>query len=92
MPGFAVRWPVDFASPNGARGCVVAYFGKHHAAVDRCADAHKNSFTIADVALLHVERWAAPQGVVLPVNVAAHFERMLARPSVHKVRDLWDER
>jgi glutathione S-transferase len=47
--------------------------------------------TIADFALFYVERWAAPQGVELPINVAAHFERMLARPAVHKVRTLWGE-
>ena len=50
-----------------------------------------DSFTIADAALFYVERWAKPQGIDLPVNVAAHFERMLARPSVHKVRQLWGE-
>lgn len=47
--------------------------------------------TIADFALFYVERWAAPQGIELPINVAAHFERMLARPAVHKVRKLWGE-
>ena len=54
-----------------------------HAAGDR--------FTIADAALFYVERWAKPQGITLPVNVAAHFTRMLARPAVHKVRQLWGE-
>ncbi len=49
------------------------------------------AFTIADAALFYVERWAPQQGIMLPVNVAAHFERMLARPSVHKVRTLWGE-
>ena len=50
-----------------------------------------DSFTIADAALFYVERWAQPQGIALPVNLAAHFERMLARPAVHKVRQLWGE-
>lgn len=50
-----------------------------------------DGFTIADAALFYAERWAAPQGIVLPVNVAAHLVRMLARPAVHKVRQLWDE-
>jgi glutathione S-transferase len=50
-----------------------------------------DSFTIADAALLYVERWAQPQGIALPVNVAAHFQRMLARPKVHKVRQFWGE-
>ena len=47
--------------------------------------------TIADFALFYVERWAAPQEIELPINVAAHFERMLARPTVHKIRTLWGE-
>jgi glutathione S-transferase len=50
-----------------------------------------DSFTIADAALFYVERWAQPQGIILPVNVAFHLERMLARPAVHKVRRLWGE-
>lgn len=48
-------------------------------------------FTTADAALSYAERWAPQQGIALPVNLAAHFERMLARPTVHKVRDLWSE-
>jgi glutathione S-transferase len=47
--------------------------------------------TIADFGLFYVERWAAPQGIELPINVAAHFRRMLARRAVHKVRTLWGE-
>jgi glutathione S-transferase len=47
--------------------------------------------TIADFALFYVERWAAPQSIALPVNIAAHLTRMLARPAVHKVRTLWGE-
>lgn len=50
-----------------------------------------DSFTIADAALFYVERWAQPQDITLPVNIAAHLERMLARPAVHKVRQLWGE-
>ena len=48
-----------------------------------------SGFTIADAALFYVERWAAPQGITLPVNLAAHLARMLARPAVHKVRQIW---
>jgi hypothetical protein len=40
---------------------------------------------------IYVERWAAPQGIALPINIAGHFTRMLARPAVHKVRALWGE-
>lgn len=48
-------------------------------------------FTIADAALFYVERWAPQQGITLPVNLQHHFERMLARPAVRKVRQLWGE-
>ncbi len=50
-----------------------------------------NDFSIADAALFYVERWAASAGVTLPVNIQRHFERLLARPAVHKVRELWGE-
>ncbi len=48
-------------------------------------------FTIADLALFYVERWAPQHDIVPPINVKAHHERMLARPSVHKVVKLWGE-
>ena len=47
--------------------------------------------TVADMALFYVERWAPPLGIALPVNVRAHYERMLARPAVARVRDIWGE-
>ena len=50
-----------------------------------------DGFTIADAALFYAERWAPQQGITLPVNLQRHFERMLARPAVHKVRQLWNE-
>lgn len=53
--------------------------------------AASDSFTIADAALFYIERWAQPQGIMLPVNIAAHLKRMLARPAVHKVRQRWGE-
>lgn len=52
--------------------------------------AASDKFTVADAALFNVERWA-PQRISLPVNVRAHYERLLTRPSVRKVRDLWGE-
>jgi glutathione S-transferase len=57
--------------------------GRDYAAGDR--------FGIADAALFYVERWAPQVDVALPPHVAAHFERMLARPSVQKVRAIWGE-
>jgi glutathione S-transferase len=50
-----------------------------------------DEFTIADAALFYVERWAGAHEIALPVNIQAHFSRMLARPSVHKVMNLWGE-
>lgn len=50
-----------------------------------------DTFTIADVALFYVERWAPEQAISLPINVQRHYERMLSRPAVQKVRALWNE-
>jgi glutathione S-transferase len=47
--------------------------------------------TIGDAALFYAERWAPPRNIAMPVNVAVHFARMLTRPSVRKVRELWGE-
>lgn len=42
-------------------------------------------FSVADAALFYVEYWAARVAKLdLPPNCAAHFERMLARPSVQR--------
>lgn len=42
-------------------------------------------FSIADSAIFYVSFWAKRVGITLPSNVAAHLERMLARPSVQRV-------
>lgn len=55
------------------------------------AFAAGDAFSIADAALFYVERWAPQQGINLPPNVRAHFDRMLARPAVAKVRAIWGE-
>lgn len=47
--------------------------------------------SIADAALFYVERWAPQVGIELPRNIAAHYQRMLARPAVRKVREIWGE-
>jgi glutathione S-transferase len=41
-------------------------------------------FGTADAALFYAERWAPQVGIDLPSNVAAHFERMKARPAVRR--------
>ena len=38
-------------------------------------------FFIADAALMYVEFWSMRGGMTLPLNYAAHLQRMLARPS-----------
>jgi glutathione S-transferase len=49
------------------------------------------TMTVADAALFYVERWAPDQDISLPSHVKDHFERMLALPSVQKVRAMWGE-
>jgi glutathione S-transferase len=48
-------------------------------------------FTVADAALFYVERWTPKQKIVLPDNVQRHYDRMLARPAVEKIRRAWGE-
>jgi glutathione S-transferase len=50
-----------------------------------------NTFGIADAALFYVERWAPEAEINLPPNVAAHFNRLKARPAVTTVMQLWGE-
>jgi glutathione S-transferase len=57
-----------------------------------CGDyAIGDGFSVADAALFYVERWAPQQRITLPVNLQRHFDRMLARPAVRKVREIWGE-
>jgi len=45
-----------------------------------------SEFTPADTALFYCEFWAAKRlNMKLPANVAAHYDRMMARPSVQRV-------
>src|SRR6516162_5442978 len=45
-----------------------------------------NEFSPADTALFYCEFWAAKRlNMKLPANVAAHYDRMMARPSVQRV-------
>ena len=45
-----------------------------------------NEFSPADTALFYVEFWAAKRlNMKLPANVSAHYDRMMARPSVQRV-------
>jgi glutathione S-transferase len=42
-------------------------------------------FTIADAALFYNELWADKVGILLPPSVAAHYQRVRARPVVRQV-------
>jgi glutathione S-transferase len=50
-----------------------------------------DKISIADFALFYAERWAAPNDIKLPINIARHLKTMKARPAVHKVMKLWGE-
>lgn len=43
-----------------------------------------SAFTIADAALFFLTVWAHRHTIVLPANIAAHHDRMLARPAVQR--------
>ncbi|MCW5745789.1 MAG: glutathione S-transferase N-terminal domain-containing protein [Alphaproteobacteria bacterium] len=47
-------------------------------------DYVNGAFSIADCALFYVELWSTRVKIPMPPNVAAHFERMKARPAVQK--------
>ena len=49
------------------------------------------AFSIGDTALFYCECWAPQVGVALPPAVAAHFERMKARPSVRRALEVYGE-
>jgi glutathione S-transferase len=53
--------------------------------------ASGDTFSIADPALFYVERWSPQQGIELPPNIREHYQMMLARPTVQKVRAFWGE-
>jgi len=45
-----------------------------------------SEFSPADTALFYVEFWAAKRlNMKLPANIAAHYDRMMSRPSVQRV-------
>ena len=49
------------------------------------------AFSIADTALFYCERWAPEVGIALPPNLAAHLDRMRARPSVRRALEVYGE-
>lgn len=45
----------------------------------------EGKFSFADSALFYVAVWATKHNVTVPANIAAHRERMLARPAVQRM-------
>ncbi len=90
MQGFARQFrPTNFA-PNAADEETVKARGKEmiakaFAVMDKTLEGHEyllGTFSVADAALFYVESWAKRLEIPMPANVAAHLERMLARPAV----------
>lgn len=48
-------------------------------------------FGVADAALFYVERWAPQVDLTLPPSLAAHLDRVAARPAVARVMRIWGE-
>lgn len=96
MQGFS-RWvrPSNYAPTESDHEAVKArgleIMTKGFAILDKALagkDYVVGNFSIADAALFYVEFWyAARAGQTLPANVAAHYKRMLARPSVQKTME-----
>ena len=62
---------------------------KGFAVVDKALEGKNylggNELSIADAALFYVEFWGAKRlGMKLPKNLAAHYDRMMARPAVQR--------
>jgi glutathione S-transferase len=91
--GFARMFRTERFAPSAADHPAVKAQGREiaengFALIDKALagkDYLAGAFSIADAALFFVEFWAARRlGMTLPVNCAAHFERMLARPAVRR--------
>ncbi len=85
--------PANF-SPNEAEHDAVKAKGvelaqKGFAVMDKALAGKEwlaGEYSIADSALFYVSYWGAKRtGMTLPPNVAAHFDRMLARPAVQRM-------
>ncbi len=93
MQGFARQFRSGNFTPNAADEETVKAKGKEiaekgFAVLDKALENKEyavGKFSIADSAIFFVCFWAGRVGIVLPGNVAAHFARMNARPSVQRV-------
>ena len=93
MQGFSrIFRPGNFAPSEADHGAVQArgreIFEKGLAVMDKALAGKEylaGAFSVADAALFYVSFWAQGAAKVpLPKNVAAHFERMKARPAVQR--------
>lgn len=94
MQGFARAFRPGNFSPNEADHDAVKARGreiieKGYALLDRQLagkDWVAGLYSVADSAVFYVSFWGAKRlGMTLPPNLAAHFDRMLARPAVQRM-------
>ena len=91
--GFARLFTTDTFTPNADDHDAVKARGReiveHGFAIMNDALAGQDyvagRFSIADAALFYVEFWADKLGIELPEHCRAHYQRMRARPVVHRV-------
>ncbi len=94
MQGFARMFRPANYSPNEAEHDAVKAKGaeimqKGFAVMDKALAGKQwlaGGYSMADSALFYVCYWGAKRmGMTLPPNVAAHFDRMMARPAVQRM-------
>jgi glutathione S-transferase len=93
MQGFTRQFRPAAFTPSAADEEAVKAKGKEiaekgFANIDKALqgkDYAVGKFSIADAAIFYVSLWTKRVGIALPANLAAHFERMTARPSVQRV-------
>ena len=94
MQGFSRLFrPANFAPSEADHEAVKArgreLVEKGYALLDRQLEGRDwiaGAYSMADSALFYVEYWGGKRmGMQLPANVAAHLERMLARPAVQRM-------
>jgi glutathione S-transferase len=93
MQGFGRQFRAANFTPSAADEEAVKAKGKEiaekgFALIDKALAGKEyavGKFSIADAAIFYVEYWSKRVGITLPSNCAAHFDRMMARPSVQSV-------
>ena len=93
--GFARLFRAERFAPSASDQDAVKATGREmvengFAVIDKALAGKKyiagNDFSVGDAALFYVEFWAAKRlGMKLPANCAAHYDRMMGRPSVQRV-------